>query len=427
MLQFNPPELKDKLIKAIELITKKLEIDLIDISQEIIDPSDKDFSPDKLNDLIITPETRFPIWLPECDESVDISYKGFIELANELDTARMVNNVECWSNRRYLLRVEAISEEAEIINHLYDTESSFLSDKYFKINSTIDDQEVEVSLKKGITIFGFLVTKTGNYEKIYPPVLAEDLFVEVKFEKLIDEEIIRNLAEAYIFEMSCSTGIDLARSPRAEIDFDWYTSQSDEGFAKKMSVRLRELMTGKGMIELLRLYNSAIATHDADFQILYFAKVIEYVSQTVIRQQATETIRTKLLSRSALNPDASFIRELQCIIENQQTLRKDREAIDITVRTCCDATELAKHAPPFLGDLRKISAESKRKELESALAKFALSLVSTRNSIAHAKANYIPTGDECPGDQKNEFSKLVKIASQQVIRWYNARHEIYRI
>lgn len=61
------------------------------------------------------------------------------------------------------------------------------------------------------------------------------------------------------------------------------------------------------MSEVLGLYNKAIAADDLDIKILYFSKVIEYVSQTVIRINATEAIRRKLHTKNALNPDSRFI------------------------------------------------------------------------------------------------------------------------
>jgi hypothetical protein len=179
--------------------------------------------------------------------------------------------------------------------------------------------------------------------------------------------------------------------------------------------------------DLLRLYNRAVAASDNETQILHFTKVVEYVSQTVVRQQATEAIRTKLLSPRALRPDATFVAELQAVVEEQRIFRKDREAMRQTVITCCEASELSKFAPPFLNKLRGLSFSDKPKDKEEALTELGLSLSATRNSVAHAKANYEPTGEECPEGQLAAFAECAKLAAQLSIRWHHSRPEHARV
>jgi hypothetical protein len=134
-----------------------------------------------------------------------------------------------------------------------------------------------------------------------------------------------------------------------------------------------------------------------------------------------------LQSPAALNPSANYILELEALFAEESTYRKDREAVALTACTCCEATELAKVCPPFLKELRNVSGSTKRKEKDAALATFAKALYSTRNSIAHAKANYDPTGDECPREELAAFSRCAKVAAQQVVRWYAARPEAERV
>jgi hypothetical protein len=181
------------------------------------------------------------------------------------------------------------------------------------------------------------------------------------------------------------------------------------------------------MRPLLELYSSAISASDIHVSILYFTKAVEFVSQTVVRQQATEAIRAKLLSPRALSPTADFIMELEPVVDEQRAFKKDREAIKHTVAICCEATELSRIAPNFLTDLKKINRTSKEKERGDALTKLGASLYSTRNSIAHAKANYSPTGEECPAEDMVAFTSCIKVATQQVIRWYGSRPENERL
>jgi hypothetical protein len=47
--------------------------------------------------------------------------------------------------------------------------------------------------------------------------------------------------------------------------------------------------------------------------------------------------------------------------------------------------------------------------------------------FAHAKTNYDLKGDECPMGDLQEFSNLMDIISQQIIRWFSRQQEDTRI
>jgi hypothetical protein len=151
------------------------------------------------------------------------------------------------------------------------------------------------------------------------------------------------------------------------------------------------------------------------------------VSQTVTRQRITDIIRAKLATHRALKPDADFVRELEGIFEEHRRFRSDREAVKLTVLECCEPTELKKQAPLYLSKLPGLQPDTKSKTREEALEEFGESLTSTRNMIVHSKANYTTIGSECPSHQMQEFSACVRIAAEQVIRWYSSRHEEMRI
>ncbi len=96
------------------------------------------------------------------------------------------------------------------------------------------------------------------------------------------------------------------------------------------------------------------------------------------------------------------------LFESQRQYKKDREAIKLTVASCCDASELARNAPEFLESLAETSSSSTARERKHALERLAESLVDTRNSIAHSKMNYTPTGLECPEAEMETFLPVFK-------------------
>ncbi len=94
---------------------------------------------------------------------------------------------------------------------------------------------------------------------------------------------------------------------------------------------------------------------------------------------------------------------------------------------CCEASEPARVAPSFLSKLHGVSPSDPPKKKEEALAELGASLYATRNRIAHAKANYEPTGEECPEVQLAAFAECAKLAAQQAVRWYHSRPEDARV
>ena len=481
MLNFNPPELKDRLVKATKAWTDEFNLEYPDEAESFFpDICSDDFDPLLHEDAEVDASHLIKIYLPRCDEIATISCEQFISLVEELKEAELCENTMCRSSKRLVIRVE--TEDYESARFLYyalpeassdqereiqgkiialrkrvqklrsDLNSDQLSEEenarlldlyqsekqeeqelfsnikdfgrnFFVQRFNADSASITCSLIKGFSLFGVKIAIEGAYEKYHPPVLNEDLFVEIKFDKSISKAIEENIFEAYLFELNSSLNIVIQKSPRAYIDDSW--PDEDDEFIP--DCRLRPLILGKGITELLSLYNKAVVAQDLSVQILYFTKAVEYVSQTVIRKQANTAIRSKLLSSRALNPDAEFIAELEAVVEGQRIYKKDRESIRQTIAECCDAGELSSKAPPFLKELRKVTVESNEQEVTKALGRLSQSLYATRNQIAHAKANYTLSGDECPTEELRAFTECIRVATQQVIHWYQFSHESMRL
>ena len=482
MLYFEPPELQEKLSKAVKAWTDEFKLDLPEEPVFFLDLCSEDFDPSQYEDQTIDANYLLEIELPRWEETASVSCQEFINLIEELQSAKNLHeNKICRSNKRILIRVAPVNETAErflyhaipaaedeyeekIREKIIESREKihFLGKRLDELSSDnalrddigrewaseknherelfqeieksterfciqkfiLDGIEIYCSLVRGFTIFGILVAFSGEYDKYFPPILDTDLFVEIRFSQTISKSLEQNIVEAYLFELNSSLDISLEISPRPSIDESWLDEQCDDFL---QDTRFRPLIIGKGTTELLKLYNKAVSSKDLDVQILYFTKAIEYVSSTVIRIQSNEAIRAKLLSARALQPDADFISELESVFETQRSFKKDREAIRQTIVTCCEASELAKFVPAFLKELKQVSVESSLQDKTKGLEALSKSLYSTRNEIAHAKANYTPTGEECPENQLADFTKCVQVATQQVIRWYYFSPESIRL
>ena len=157
-----------------------------------------------------------------------------------------------------------------------------------------------------------------------------------------------------------------------------------------------------------------------EYSLISFVKTLEFISATVVRRAAHDAIRARLSSSRALNPDAAFLDDLTRLVDNQRIFRKDSEALKLTIETCCDAKELAFHAPPKLKSLRSITEESDAKARKAALGELADCLSATRNELSHAKSNYQSTGAECPAAERTQLAECARLAVDQAIRWFGS-------
>jgi hypothetical protein len=480
MPKYDPPELEANFQNALNTWLQTLGLN----SEQEAEFIGLDTETDE--ETVHTPQTEIYLRFPEDhDDSWGITYTQFIEISQELPSISFVNNLECWTNKRYLLRVEPVNAVANEIawnampDPTTDAEAT-IAEQYIhwsrrykdlmgKLNafpgrgaypatksefdSLLDEwgvaqrhrselrrqitqwtqrrciqqsghsgSAITCSITSGYTAFGLAVIREKIYDENTPPFLDEQ-FVEAVSDGRLNVSEARSVAQAYLFELSSSLGADFR--PSARLELESYDPNVDDEYVPRY--RFRPLLLGKGMTHLLELYNHATAYDELEMQVFHFTKVLEYISQTVVQQQFTEAVRSKLLSPRALAPDAAYMFELAQVIEDTRTLKKDKEALRATVIACCDAIELARFAPPFMKELAAVTLESKAKDRDDALGKFGASISATRNQIAHSKANYSPTSEECPANELAAFSLCLRHAAQQAIRWYHSRPESNRI
>lgn len=414
-------DLTEKISGALRLLEKSLDIDAGDLAGDFIDPGADDFDPSEY-EFDESDEISFTI-SDECDEPFRLTYAELPAFAQEVSKAELVNDLECWTPKRLFVRVENTgSYDSHLrLDAILDSQPPQLLQSY-----SVDGCNYELYLVSGTTSFGFMVFKSKNWNDYYPSAYNGELFVEVRWDGKIDKQVAKRLIDSLIFELASTLGILLQPAPHPYFDPDAEADSAAPLSALKRSV-LRPLLFGKGVSDVIGLYIAAIGTHDPEFQVIGFAKVLEHVSETVVREQLTSSVRTKLLSPRALDPSAQFILELTSVIsEHTKQYRKDSEALKLTIAKCCEATELAQHAPSHL-QLSTVTAATKDKEKQKALDDFAACLSATRNEIAHAKLSYEATGNECPSEKIVELASCSRVAAEQAIRWYAVQHDNIRV
>lgn len=385
-----------------------------DIQHDFVYLSDEDDEEDEEDeeDLTIDENYVLPIWFPRSDyekehtigELLDVVY-GVKEII-DFDEFKLISK-----------RVALFYIDSQIQELIYGVGLDIPT-----ITEVVDDQEYTINIVNGLTSYGIKLIIDDLFNKHVPPVDESDTFIEISTKGTIDLKIIESLVDAYLFELKSTLNIGIHLSPRIS-----YDSLEDELEYRTDTTRLRPLLRGKGVHELLKLYNSSLSSANYEILVLTYTKVIEYVSQTVIQQDLINSATKKLFSPRALNPDANYILELGKIFEGNRNNQKDYFAIKLTIETCCDLKEIAKEAPQFLKFTKKLNKDSKNDDKVKAFEEVANAISNTRNMFAHAKTNYEKKGMECPTDQLEGFTECLDILAQQVIRWFAKASEDNRV
>ncbi|WP_342615051.1 hypothetical protein [Peribacillus frigoritolerans] len=364
------------------------------------------------NEFLIDYDTQTKVYLPHSIHEIEPSPLSYIlKIIDEAKNSTLIDDSKLISGNTALIRIT--SDKASVLHDFTDISTEII----------ISNKKFEIDMIDGISSFNIKIIAEEMFNKYFPPYYENDLFIQITSDHPIEEKDLKIIFDSYNFELKSTINLEISEDPWI---YELWDDDEDHQDIDK-SIKLRPLLYGNGVPELLALYNSSNNYSPPEQRILTYCRVIEYVSQTVIRKDLIEKTVTKLSSSRVLAPDANYILELGRIFEDHRGLKKDYLAFKITIGTCCDLHELVNYAPKFLKKTNKIKLESSADEQQKAFEEIASSISSTRNMFAHAKTNYEPKGDECPPDQLFEFSILIDKVAQQVIRWFSRQHEDTRI
>ena len=408
VLRFDPPELLDQLKKAHAVLSRHLEHDWEALFRD-------DFDPAEYDNQVITAASRLECYAASSHhDSFALSVAEYLEWATIIQEAKLVGGCELHSSDVSLFYVSPAHDRTE----LYIFKGLIKSDTASQVVK-LDGEEYRVRLVSGPTPFAVLIDREGDYDEDLCPALdSGDVFVEVCHPEGADVATVRNIADSFLFELSASRSLDFVRSPFREI---WreMLDDAERPCSSGEALRIRQPDASAGMCEVYKLFLKGVGATDVEHKIIGFVKVIEFVSATVVRLNAHEAIRMRLLDARSLAPDAKFLDDLILLVDENRVFRKDSEALKLTVAKCCDASQLAQHAPPSVGELRMLrEADDSRKKRE-ALDALSECLSATRNALVHAKANYTATGAECPDSELPQLAECARAVAMQAIRWFS--------
>lgn len=466
--RFDPPDLRDRWTKALRVLADHCDDEYW---PHTIDPDFEKWESEHEDEVIFSEETILEYLRPK-DKSFDGGYyprtvREVLRWAAEIPSAKMHDRTIYVAPGRALVHVIPNGEVDPhwVVSQIVDGE------RLYETWITHKGVSYRVCLTFGLTPFAFFIGPRANS---VPVVDDLDTFVEISLEsKILPLEAVHEVTAAYLFALCVSVaGCDYVVTPFRETeafelageDSDWEavigevgplpaegtpddvavwyrqvdtvlannrareTVVAKELLQRRREMRMRPAPLGPGMADVYALFHrGASGSIDDEYRVLCFAKVLEYVALTAVKQKSHGEIRKRLLDPRAIAPDARFIEDLIQLVDAQRNYRKDADALRLGVREFADPVTLALLATPALTALKGCTQSTSDTDKEKALDELAGAISATRNQIAHGKANYTMTGKECPLDQLEAFVVLLRSVAMQAISWFAGVPETARV
>lgn len=248
-----------------------------------------------------------------------------------------------------------------------------------------------------------------------------------------------NMIKRILYDLTRKVGVGVYVS----VFWDVYELAEETDLEYSMSTTNAEyttidIRTIPQSVEMLDLYRQAKEILNPDIAFLHYYKIMEYVSPAVAKKKAIAQINNQLNQPSSVARDYHYMNAMLEIASQYRDDQKDDYLMNNLIQECLDVKLELHHLPELL--LRQIknnlgvsenadlgsTALSTDKEI-SLKKQVASILYSTRNSIVHAKANYNPTGWECPKENLQEINELMDSFALRMIEWNEAQAEYVKV
>ena len=442
MLVFDPPELQEKVLSFIKKLSFLKDGHIEDIEFKDILNIDSYHN----HDCVITKGSDVYFYMSGADLP-SISVEDILDILNGWDSAS-INEIQSYAKYNngvdFLINVNDY-ESIALLDELKAATHDIVNDvpggtELWKTRICVAQKAYYVSLFNGFCKYHLLVEKSGNFDKYYPSFSPYDYFVRVtrdeKSDKTrdvtsgatsderIDMKIADDLAIAYAFELYATHNLIFNFSegrPDPPYHYDNENTQSN--------YQIFSLLHGRGISELLKIYNTAKTTYNIDYKILSFTKVIEYISPTIAQMKLFDEVQLKLTDADVFSPTSKYIGELGEIYRKYQNdANKDSELIRLAVANLIKLSDVWDLIPEYLKP-KNVDQIDKLDETaeELCLSNLIAAIYDTRNEIAHAKANYEKKGNECPTKFKEQFCQTLDAIAVRCIRWFSVQPENRRV
>lgn len=251
--------------------------------------------------------------------------------------------------------------------------------------------------------------------------------IYIRFISSVSKEEIKKYINSYIYENStCLKPADICVYQGKRF------SQNDSKDEAEPLLRQR-LLVGKGLEEIIFVFNKATKSNDLDMKIIEYSKVLEYVGCTLEFEEKVNRVSNLLNEVEVLKPTADYIKRIIKNISEIDEIKKDKMLIKYVVEqtnlqdTVLELDFVKQTKNSNVSGVLK-NKNIKEEDKKNQIAEKIVDIISdTRNQLVHAKANYEKKGNECCDEEKEIYTAFLKYIADRAIRKYAMIQEDYRL
>lgn len=349
---------------------------------------------------------------PGTDDLVEIDVEYLLELSDEINTIKILNNSCVKTNLRSCYVVGTS-----------DTNEDYILRTYHDMKS-VSNENYEIKLLDESFLVGLAATQLEEYEKDYWGTISQYLAIEIKYknkESVLNEKEEKELLYSFLFEIAEITGIALSIS---EIRNPIYEFEELREEAEEQS--FGELNELEPYNEGMKFFVSAVQIKEPELRFLNYYKVLEHFSPVAVNIEANELMRKKLDSPKSSFEDGDFIRSIFELANSMRDRFNDEDLIKASFSTCFDFVGLYKKLPisikkrikSHLGG-QELNYSTEKQKITTSCNIAAKIIYKTRNKVVHAKSNFTLTGEEIDSEEIEQLNDFMRDACSQSIRWYS--------
>ena len=382
-----------------------------------------------LPDVIEIDEIR--LCFPDDQDIFSIDPEKFVYYVEEIDTLRRENRIIVRTD--HIVQVMISSDRVGFTKF----EDILVSFKFRGVS-------VHAKVVKQPFLIGVMNARDGYYDEdlgLGPcgPYMA----IEIRLDSGAQEANINELIERICFFLTDKTGVavypwegpDFEEMYEVMNEYDG-EEDGDEG-VDGVECEEIELSSLPHYTPLLKMYRQAKEVIDPEIQFLHFYKMIEFVSPSVAKSVAYEHLNKRLDMLPKVKRDCKYLDSILAVARKyDKDLRDDSLAL-ATIENCVDVVPLFGMLPVRMLKKVKSTLQFQKDVLTDsdindgqliALQKqIASILYATRNSIVHAKSNYMHTGYELTLEELDDANKMMEVIAQSIINWNERQPDGFRV
>ena len=302
---------------------------------------------------------------------------------------------------------------------------------------------IDVSIVKSPFLVGVMNAKEGKYEEDFGLGACEPYTaIEIRPSRDLDDKTINKLIERICFYLTDKFGVEIYPWEGPDISElynrmdEYYNEDEEKDEEEEEETNVIDIDRLPSYSPLLRMFRQAKGVGDPEIQFLQYYKILEYVSPLVAKSVAYDRLNRRLDLLPSVDRDAKYLDSILVIAKKYDTDMRDDSLAIAVIENCVDVIPLFGLLPEKQRktikhnlNIQKDSitdADVTDEQIRGLQKQIAMILYATRNSIVHAKSNYIATGNEISQSDLPAGNEMMEIITRSIINWNQRQPEGFR-